>query len=209
MLIALALGLSAAVAAPALAADEDSMNIIAFGDSLIAGYGLAAADSFPARLEEALRARGYRVRVENAGVSGDTSAGGRARLDWVLADRPDALILCLGANDALRGVAPSLTEANLDAMLTTLAARDIPVLLAGMLAPRNLGAEYAHAFNAIYPALAQRHEVVFFPFFLQDVATRPALNQGDGIHPNDRGVAAIVKNILPFVERLIARTAEG
>lgn len=181
------------------------MQIIAFGDSLIAGYGLPAADAFPARLERALRDAGYRVRIENAGVSGDTTAGGRARLAWVLADRPDALLLCLGANDALRGIDPALTRSNLDAMLTTLAQRDIPVLFAGMKAPRNLGQDYAQAFDRLYPALAEAHDVVFHPFFLEGVATVPALNQGDGIHPNAEGVAVIVDSILPAVERLIAR----
>jgi len=185
------------------------MHIIAFGDSLIAGYGLSAEDSFPAQLEATLNARGYAVRVENAGVSGDTTAGGRARLDWVLAGSPDALILCLGANDALRGVAPALTKDNLKAMLSGLAARNIPVLLAGMKAPRNLGQDYARAFDRLYPALAESYNIVFFPFFLEEVATVASLNQGDGIHPNARGVAVIVENIVPYVEALIARAQDN
>lgn len=179
------------------------MRILALGDSLTAGYGLARSDGFVAQLEAALRAKGIPARVLDGGVSGDTTAGGRARLDWALADRPDVAIVALGGNDGLRAIPPEATYANLDAILRRLAERNVPALLAGMLAPPNLGAEYGEAFRGVFERLAQEHDVVFYPFFLDGVAADPALNQPDGIHPNARGVAVMVERILPAVERLI------
>ncbi len=186
---------------------SDKPVIVAFGDSLSAGYGLDEADSFPVRLEVALRAGGVDARVVNSGVSGDTTAGGLARLDWSLPDRVDLVILELGANDGLRGVDPAETEANLDAILEKLSSRGIPVLFAGMLAPPNLGREYADAFDAVFPRLAARHDVVFYPFFLEGVAAERSLNQPDGIHPNAAGVDRIVTQLRPFVLRALAREA--
>lgn len=186
-------------AAPA----AEPVTILAFGDSLISGYGLPEADGFPAQLQRALVAAGVEARVVNAGVAGDTSAGGLARLDWALGDGPDLVILELGANDGLRGLDPAGTERNLDAMLTLLATKDIPALFAGMRAPRNLGSDYAAAFDALYPRLAEKHQVRFDPFFLEGVATDPALNQPDGIHPNAAGVAQIVERLLPMLRAMI------
>ncbi len=188
------------------AGSAESVRILALGDSLTAGFGLAAADSFPVQLENALRARGLSVKVLNAGVSGDTTAGGLARLDWALGERPDLVIVALGANDSLRGVDPAVTRANLAAILKKLKERDLPVLLAGTYAPPNLGRAYERAFNRIYPELADEYEVPLYPFFLEGVATYPSLNQADGIHPNAEGVAVIVKGIAPYVTRLIEQT---
>lgn len=185
------------------AAADDKPVIVAFGDSLSAGYGLVEADSFPVRLEAALRADGLDTRVINSGVSGDTTAGGRARLDWSLPEQVDLVIVELGANDGLRGIDPAETEANLDAILRTLASRNIRVLFTGMLAPPNLGREYAAAFDALFPKLAARHDVVFYPFFLEGVAAERSLNQPDGIHPNAAGVDRIVMRLLPFVRRAL------
>jgi acyl-CoA thioesterase-1 len=181
------------------------VKILAFGDSLTAGYGLAKEDGFAARLEAALRAKGIEAQVIDGGVSGDTTAGGRARLEWSLADAPDVAIVELGSNDALRGLDPAETKANLDWMLTRLAEAKVPVLLAGMLAPRNLGEDYTQAFDAIYPALARQHEVALYPFFLEGVAGEPSLNQEDGIHPNAAGVARIVERLLPAVLDLVEK----
>ncbi len=188
-------------ATPPLAAGE-AITIAVLGDSLTAGYGLSAAAAFPARLEAALRRSGIAARVIDAGVSGDTTAGGRARLDWVLQDNPDLLLVELGANDALRALDPAQAEANLDAILAVAQKRGIPVLLAGMRAPRNLGADYVRRFEAIYPRLAQKYGVELYPFFLEGVAGVPELNQGDGLHPNARGVEEIVRRLLPQVRRL-------
>jgi len=187
-------------------ASGEPVRLLAFGDSLTAGYGLPQGDGFVPRLEAALRKEGLDVRVINAGVSGDTTAGGLARLDWVLASvngGADAAIVELGANDGLRGFDPRTTEANLDAILSRLRNRDIAVLLAGMWAPPNLGREYADAFNALYPRLAEKHGVALYPFFLDGVAAQADLNQGDGIHPNADGVAVIVRRILPTVKDLV------
>lgn len=186
-------------------ATDKPLKIVAFGDSLTAGYGLSATQAFPSKLEAALKTKGHNVTVVNAGVSGDTASGGLARLDWSVPEDADAVILELGANDALRGVDPAVTKASLDKILTRLDERHIPVLLAGMRAPRNMGEDYVHAFDAIYPALASTHRVVFYPFFLEGVATDAALNQGDGMHPNAAGVDAIVGHMLPKVEELITR----
>ena len=185
------------------------LRILMLGDSLTAGYGLAARDALPARLEAALRGRGLDVRVINAGVSGDTTAGGLARLEWALADRPHAVIVALGANDALRAIDPALTRSNLDRLLGVLAERRLPVLLAGMTAPRNLGRDYGVRFDALYPVLAARHGAFLYPFLLEGVATVAALNQTDGIHPNTAGVAVIVERILPSVLCLVHRAGHA
>jgi acyl-CoA thioesterase-1 len=177
--------------------------VLALGDSLTAGYGLAADQAFPAKLQAALRNRGLAVRVINAGVSGDTSAGGRARLNWSLADKPAAAIIELGANDAMRGLDPDATRGNLDAIIAELKKRGIAVLLAGMLAPPNLGPEYEARFNAIYPDLEAKHGVLFYPFFLDGVAAVPELNQTDGIHPTAAGVDIIVEGLLPLARELL------
>ncbi|MEP3115507.1 arylesterase [Nisaea sp.] len=182
---------------------EAELRILGLGDSLMAGYGLPPGDSFPDQLQEVLRATGIDATVTNAGVSGDTSAGGRARLDWALASDPHAVILELGANDGLRGLEPSETRRNLDAILTVLGEKGLPVLLAGMLAPPNLGQEYGAEFEAVYRDLAEKHGVLFYPFFLDGVVGDPALNQQDGIHPTKEGVAIIVERILPKVRELI------
>jgi acyl-CoA thioesterase-1 len=177
--------------------------LVALGDSLTAGYGLAADQAFPVQLQKALKDNGLAVRVINAGVSGDTSAGGLSRLDWVLGDKPQAAIVALGANDVLRGIDPAETEANLDRILTKLKSRGVRVLLVGMLAPPNLGAEYRKAFEAIYPRLAAKHNVPLYPFFLEGVALNRELNQGDGIHPTAKGVAVMVRGILPQARALM------
>jgi acyl-CoA thioesterase-1 len=186
-------------------ATDRPVRIVAFGDSLMAGYMLAASEAFPAQLERKLKASGMKVEIVNAGVSGDTTAGGLARLDWAVPDGTDAVILELGANDALRGLDPAKARANLEAIIVRLKARKIDVLLAGMLAPANFGEEYATAFNAIFPELARAHGLLFYPFFLQGVALRHNLNLGDGLHPNAKGVAAIVDAIGPTVEELVRR----
>lgn len=179
------------------------MKIIAFGDSLTAGYGLAAGAAFPAVLEKALRAEGYLVTIVNAGVSGDTASGGQARLAWALTDGADGVILELGANDMLRGVDPDVTKAALDAILGELKARNIKVLIAGMKAPSNLGQDYKTRFDAIYPALAKKYDAPLYPFILEGVVGEPALKLGDGMHPNPAGVERMVKSILPYVRAFV------
>ncbi len=178
-------------------------EILAFGDSLTAGHGLSAEASFPSRLEARLRTEGVGLHVVNAGVSGDTTAGGLARLDWALADKPDIVILELGANDALRGIEPATVRANLDAMIGKIEASGAKLLLMGMRAPPNWGEDYQHDFDRIYPELARAHGVTLYPFFLEGVAMDPKLNQPDGLHPNEKGVAALVDRIAPYVARLI------
>jgi len=195
-------------AAATTAAAPPAKLILAFGDSLTAGYGLPAHDGFTAQLERALAAAGYSATVHNAGVSGDTSQGGRGRLAWVLTGlhaRPDLVILELGANDMLRGVDPAATRANLDAMLAALTQRHIPVLFAGMLATPNLGQSFVRQFDAIYPDLARKYHVAFYPFFLDGAALHPELIQADRLHPNGRGVAVIVRRMVPAVERALPR----
>jgi acyl-CoA thioesterase-1 len=192
----------------AFAADAP-VKIVVLGDSLSAGYGLPAKAAFPQKLAQALKAKGIAAIVANAGVSGDTASGGLDRLDWSVPDGTQAVILELGANDALRGLDPKLTETGLDTILTKLEQRHIPVLLAGMQAPRNMGADYVRAFDAIFPTLASRHAVVFYPFFLDGVVTDAKLNQADGMHPNAAGVDIIVARIMPKVEELIAQTREA
>ena len=195
----------ALMATPLWSAKADEIRLLALGDSLSAGYGLALGEGFSDQLGAALRKAGLDVVVLNGGVSGDTTAGGLARLDWMLSDAPDAVIVELGANDGLRGLDPTQTLANLDAILNTLIERDIPTLLTGMLAPPNMGSEYGEDFNGLYPLLASRHDVVFYPFFLEGVAGKPALNQEDATHPNAEGVAEIIRRILPSVNELLAR----
>jgi acyl-CoA thioesterase-1 len=177
--------------------------LLALGDSLVAGYGLPDRDGFTSVLESELVDAGYDVTVLNAGVSGDTTAGGVARLDWALADDPDAVLIELGANDMLRGLDPAEARTNLETILSRLQADDIPALLAGMLASPNWGPEYQAEFDAMYPELAEMYDVPLYPFFLEGVAADATLNQSDGIHPNRNGVDIIVDNILPYVMALI------
>lgn len=194
------------VATPAVA---KTPTILAFGDSLTAGLGLPAAAAFPARLEARLKQQGVDVKIINGGVSGDTTTDGLARLDWMLADKPDIVILALGANDALRGIDPKVVRANLDKMIGTIQASGAKVLLLGMLAPSNWGAQYEHVFDEIYPDLAKAHNVLLYPFLLEGVAMNPTLNQADGMHPNERGVAVIVDHIAPLVAKLVATETGG
>ena len=195
-----------ALADPAAAAPG---RLMAYGDSLTHGYGLPAGETFPEQLEAALRADGLDVTVINAGNSGDTTAGGLARLDWALADDPDAVILELGANDALRGISPEKTRENLDAMISALKDREIEVLLVGMLAPPNMGDDYADRFNGIYPDLAGKHDLILYPFFLDGVAAQEGLDIGDGMHPNAEGVDIMVTRFLPYAEQLLERLDTG
>lgn len=183
----------------------NSITLVVFGDSLSAGYGLEKQFTFPTRLGEALATKGYNIKVVNAGVSGDTTAGGRARLAWTLGDGVDAVILELGANDALRGLGTEQAYNNLAAMLQVLADKNIPTLLAGMHAPPNMGEDYGKAFDQVYQRLNAEFDVVFYPFFLDGVAANPALNIEDGIHPNPAGVDVIVERILPDVETLLKK----
>ena len=183
------------------------VTLLALGDSLTAGYGLQPSDAFPVKLEAALKAKGHDVKVINAGVSGDTALDGASRLDWALAEPVDAVIVELGANDALRGLPVPQAEAALDQLLTTLAEKKIPTLLAGMKAPPNLGPDYQKAFDGMYPRLAEKHGVPLYPFFLDGVAADTKLNQADGMHPNPAGVDVIVQRILPSVEKLIETAA--
>lgn len=180
-------------------------KILAFGDSLTAGYGLDQNKGFTAQLQTALNEEldGRTVKVLNGGVSGDTTQGGLARLNWALADNPDLVIVELGANDGLRGLDPQLTRQNLDQILAGLKQRGVKILLAGMMAPPNLGAEYGRDFNAIYPDLAKKHDVALYPFFLDGVAGMAQLNQDDGIHPNAQGVAIIVERLVPYIKKVM------
>ncbi len=205
----MAIFVSCAVAGSSDAAkDNAGIVILAFGDSLSAGYQLPPDKSFPAQLQAALRQKGYPVRVLNSGVSGDTAADGLARLDWSLEEKVDGAIVEFGANDALRGLDPKVTERALAGILGGLKDRGIALLLAGMEAPRNLGPAYDDEFRAIYPRLAQQYGALFYPFFLKDVATVPGLNLADGMHPTPEGIAVIVRNFLPEAEKLIARIRE-
>jgi acyl-CoA thioesterase-1 len=194
-----------ALCSPADAA-ERTVRILALGDSLTQGYGVPPGMEFPVVLERALKAKGLNVTVINAGVSGDTSAGGLARLDWSLGDAssaPDAAIVELGANDGLRGLAPAAMEKNLDAILGKLKARNIPVLFAGMKAPRNYGPSYAAEYDAVFPLLAKKYGALFYPFFLEGVALDAKLVQPDGLHPNPKGVETIVGAITPLTVKLV------
>jgi acyl-CoA thioesterase-1 len=191
------------LATPAIAAP---VKILAIGTSLTQGYGLPPGTEIPAVLQAALKKKGIDATVINAGVSGDTSAGGLARLDWSLADHPDAAMLELGSNDALRGIDPAQTEKNLIAIMAKFKAAHVPVLILGMEAPKNFGSEYDAKFNVIYPKLAKQFGALYYPFILDGVALNPKLNQADGIHPNPTGVKIIVAKILPDVLKLIAET---
>jgi acyl-CoA thioesterase I len=196
------LALLAALLLGARSAQAADKLILAFGDSLTAGYELPPADSYPAQLQTALRKAGLAVQVHNAGVSGDTSSGGRARLGWVIAALkapPDLVILCLGANDSLRGVDPKLTRSNLEAMMAELQKRKLRVLLVGMLAPPNMGKDYARTYNPIFADLARRYGAAYYPFLLEGVAAKPALLLADGMHPNKNGAAVIVAKLAPLV----------
>ncbi|MGN6304255.1 MAG: arylesterase [Mesorhizobium sp.] len=185
-------------------AGAKSLQIVGFGDSLMAGYQLAPGDRFTDQLEKALRDKGFDVSVANAGVSGDTTSGGLARLDWSVPDGTALVILEFGGNDMLRGIDPALVDKNLDAMLARLRERNIPVLLAGMVAAPNLGHAYGEAFGAIYPRLAEKYGVPLYPFFLEGVAGNPALQLEDAMHPNAAGVKRIVEGILPMVEKAVS-----
>jgi acyl-CoA thioesterase I len=185
-------------------ADTAEKRLLLLGDSLTAGYGLPSADGFAAQLQKALTDRGYEVQVLDAGVSGDTSAGGLSRLGWSLSDEPTHAVIELGANDALRGLSPEAMEDNLDAIITQLKDAGAAVLLAGMRAPPNLGPDYREEFEGAYRRLAEKHDVALYPFFLKGLPGKPELIQSDGLHPNAAGVAVIVENILPAVEALLA-----
>ena len=202
LLVALMTTQSVLAQAPASAGTKP-IKMVVLGDSLSAGLGLQASAAFPERLQKALKDKGIDVDMTNAGVSGDTSSGGRDRLDWSVPEGTEAVILELGANDALRGIDPKLTRVALSDILTRLKARKIAVLLCGMVAPPNYGSDYSARFNAIYPELAKSFAVPLYPFFLEDVATVTGLNQADGMHPTAEGVDVIVKNILPTVEAFL------
>lgn len=197
------LGLAMTIALSATARAE-TISLVGFGDSLMAGYQLPPEDAFPARLEKALKEKGLDVTVANAGVSGDTSSGGLARIGWSIPDGTKGVILELGANDALRGIPPEETRKNIEAMIARLKERGIAVLLAGMMAPPNMGADYAARFNPIYPDLAEKYGLELYPFFLDGVVTDAALKLEDGMHPNGNGVGIMVEKALPTVERFIA-----
>jgi len=179
-------------------------KVLMLGDSITAGYGLPPEDALPVRLQAYLNAAGVPAKIINAGVSGDTTAGGRARLGWALAEKPDFAIVALGGNDLLRGLDPKDTKANLDAILAELKAKKVKVLLTGMLAPPNLGRDYGTAFNALYPDLAKKYAVALYPFLLDGVAMDAAMNQGDGIHPSRKGVEVLVQRLGPAVKNLLA-----
>jgi acyl-CoA thioesterase-1 len=203
-----AAGIGMLLAAPNLAhaQAQPEIRLLMLGDSITAGYGLARSEGPPAQIQAALRARGRAVRVLDAGVSGDTTAGGRARIEWALAERPHAVIVALGGNDGLRGLTPAQMRANLTAILDATARRNLPTLLAGMIAPPNLGAEYGREFAGVFTGLAQaRPDLVFYPFLLEGVAGEPALNQPDRIHPTAQGVAELTRRMLPFIETLLDR----
>ena len=193
----------------ASAATERPVKIVAFGDSLTVGYGLPATDAFPVKLAHALEAKGIKIQIVNAGVSGDTASGGLARLDWSLPSDTDAVILELGANDAMRGIDPAVTRQALAAILTKLKERGVAVLLCGMYAPPNMGADFERAYQRMYPQLARSYDAILYPFFLDGVAGHREHNQADGIHPTSKGVDLIVKAILPKVEELVARVKAG
>ena len=185
---------------PVFAAQQ---RLMVYGDSLVAGYGLSAGEGFPEQLQQALTAAGRDVKVLNAGVSGDTTAGGLARLDWALSDQPDAVMIILGGNDLLRGLDPQQTRENLKQILSRLQAQNINIFLCGMLAPVNLGPVYRQQFDLIYPELADSFNTEFYTFFLHGGALNPKFNQSDGLHPNQSGVAVITQSVLPFVLSLL------
>ena len=186
---------------------QKPLHIVAFGDSLFSGYGLRPGQSFPTQLQKELKAAGHNVIISNAGVAGDTTADGLKRIAWAIPDNTDAVILEFGANDALRGIEPQLARANLEKLIAKLQERHLPILLAGMRAPANWGDHYSEDFDAIFPDLAKKHDLILYPFFLDGVIFDNKLNQDDGMHPNPKGVAEIVKRMLPSVEQLITRAA--
>ncbi|MFN3400582.1 MAG: arylesterase [Ferrovibrio sp.] len=189
----------------AAAQAQQPIRLLVFGDSLVAGYALPPDAAYPAQLEKALTAKGVNITVMNAGVSGDTTAAAASRLDWALADKPTHVIVELGANDMLRGLAPEQARTNLDAILTKLKQNNLPVMLMGMLAAPNLGADYGRRFNSIYPDLAAKHGVPLYPFFLDGVAGEAKLNLSDGIHPTQEGVAIMVERTLPHILRFLGQ----
>ncbi|MBF9197422.1 arylesterase [Microvirga sp. BT290] len=193
---------------PEAQAQGQPIRLVALGDSLSAGYGLPQEAAFPVVLERVLKAKGYKVEITNAGVSGDTSSGGLDRLDWSVPDGTDGVIVELGANDMLRGLDPALTRKNLEAIIEQLKARNIPVMLAGMVASRNLGPDYVQKFDSLYPDIAKKHDLVLYPFFLDGVAGERSLNLPDGLHPTAKGVEIIVERILPTIEGFLARIAQ-
>jgi acyl-CoA thioesterase-1 len=205
--IALVMMSASTFASPVLS--QTPLKLAVLGDSLTAGYGLPATAAFPVRLEKALREKGLKVDVLNAGVSGDTASGGRDRLDWSVPDGTEAVIVELGANDALRGLDPAVTRAALEEIIKKLQARKIAVMLAGMYAPRNYGAEYAAKFDPIYPELAKAFDVPLYPFFLDGVAAEAKLNQPDGLHPTAEGIDIIVARILPAVEQFLRKVLDA
>ena len=196
------------VGGPSWAETTKPLKLVVLGDSLSAGLGLSAQDAFPAKLQKALKVKGIEVEMTNAGVSGDTASGGRDRLDWSVPEGTEGVIVELGANDALRGLDPAVTRAALTDIVTKLKARKIAVMLCGMLAPPNYGADYAAKFNSIYPDLAKTYDVPLYPFFLDGVAADAKLNQADGIHPTSAGVDIIVANIMPTVEAFLRNITE-
>lgn len=191
------------------AALADTPKIVVLGDSLVAGYQLPPGEGFPEQLQKTLSARNIKVVITGAGVSGDTTSGGLSRLDWSVPDGTNGVVLELGANDAMRGLPFELASKNLDAMIGRLKQRGVAVLLVGMRAPPNMGEDYQQGFDAIYPALATKYKVPLYPFFLDGVAADPALNLNDGIHPNQAGIAIMIKRILPYVERFIEQINNG
>lgn len=193
----------ALLAAPFAQAQDKPVQLVGFGDSLMAGYQLPPTDSYTAQLEAALKAKNVNVTITNAGVSGDTTSGGLARAEWSVPDGTDGVILELGANDALRGMSPVDTEKNLDAMITGFQKRNIPVLLIGILAPPNMGGDFGKRFNEIYPRLAKKHGVPLYPFFLDGVVMDQSLQLEDRMHPNTKGIAVMVEKTLPTVEDFI------
>lgn len=200
-ILAIVLCLVAATAPSTVHAQTEPVKLAILGDSLAAGYGLAPAQAFPTRLQAALKEKGRNVTVINHGVSGDTTAGGLERIDWMMADKPDIVMVELGGNDMLRALDPASTEKNLDAIIGKLKQAGTTVWLVGMLAPRNFGPEYVQQFDGIFKKIADKHGVPLYPFFLDGVAQDPALNQPDGIHPNAKGVDVVVDRILPFVTK--------
>ena len=184
-------------------AGKTPLQVVAFGDSLSAGYGVGPGESFPEQLQKALRDKGYDVEVANAGVSGDTTTGGLARVEWSVPETADLVIVELGANDALRGVSPEIAAKNLDSILQKLKTRGQAILLAGMIVPPNMGSQYAKAFDPIYAELSKKYDVPLYPFFLDGVAAKPSLNQGDAMHPNAKGVAIIIARMLPMVTQAL------
>jgi len=199
MAIACVVGIWSLSAAAETDGAPSPLVMVFLGDSITEGFGLPEEDALPARLEAALAAEGYDIEIRNAGSSGDTTSGGRERLDWSVGDDVDAVFIALGGNDALRALPPKDVESNLDAMIVALKTREIAVILAGMLAPPNYGPDYGAEFNGLYPRLAEKHDLPFYPFLLDGVAAEPRLNQPDGIHPNAAGVAAMVERLAPFL----------